>query len=168
MFHMSGNSGSRLFCCHMLSEHWESALRCPPILGTSLFSAAQHCSGKELCAKHEAWVSKSFGRGRIVQRRWTVLDSHLSSCNSAKPLSACWWQLQPNCRLGFLCTAIKQMLASSGTAVAWHVKSFLYNRAYHCVAYIAPLILPKSPFSTCADLFPSPDVLSAVIAGGRG
>lgn len=116
----------------------------------------------------QARAFRSFGHGGTVQRRQTASDIHLCSCNSAKPPSACWWQLQPNCRLRFLCTAIKQTLFSSGIAVAWHVKSFLYNRAYHCVTYTDPLILPKSPFSTYADLFPSPDVLRAVITEVRG
>lgn len=65
---------------------------------------------------------------------------------------------------GFPTLPLQTNSVSSKTVAACQTKSFLYDKACHCVPHAAPLIVPKGPFRTRAHLFPFPDVLDAIIA----
>lgn len=65
---------------------------------------------------------------------------------------------------GFPTLRLQTNPVSSRAAVACQAKSFLCDKACHCVPHAAPLIFSKGPFKTCAHLFPFPDVLDVIIA----
>ena len=81
-------------------------------------------------------------------------------------LNALLFLMRMSCKLahGFPTLPLQTNPVSSSTVAACQPKSFLCDKACHCVPHAAPLIFPKRPFRTCAHLFPFADVLDAIIA----